>query len=128
MISVKDAKKWIEVGTSYLMANKIKLKNSNGFSNVNDIILIRPEHLPKSSEVRINVKCSNCESINNISIDKDDKFNGLSNVLRVKTGSLQIYYYGADKTMDQAQRTLKFVQDKGFRNAFIVTFNGEDPL
>jgi len=35
--------------------------------NVNDIILIRPEHLPKSSEVRINVKCSNCESINNIS-------------------------------------------------------------
>ena len=60
--------------------------------------------------------------------DKDDKFNGLSNVLRVKTGSLQIYYYGADKTMEQAQRTLKFVQDKGFRNAFIVTFNGEDPL
>jgi uncharacterized protein YlaI len=35
--------------------------------NVNDIILIRPEHLPKCSEVRINVKCSNCGSINNIS-------------------------------------------------------------
>lgn len=35
--------------------------------NVNDYILIKPEHLPNSSEVRINVKCSNCESINNIS-------------------------------------------------------------
>ena len=60
--------------------------------------------------------------------DRDDKFNGLTNVLRVKEGSLQKYYFGADKTIEAAQKTLKEVQDKGFRNAFIVTFNGEDPL
>ena len=60
--------------------------------------------------------------------DRDDKFNGLTNVLRVKEGSLQKYYFGADKTIETAQKTLKEVQDKGFRNAFIVTFNGEDPL
>ncbi len=60
--------------------------------------------------------------------DRDDKFNGLANVLRVKAGNLQVYYYGSDKTMEQAQKTLKQVQDKGFRNAFIVTFNGEEPL
>ena len=60
--------------------------------------------------------------------DRDDKFNGLTNVLRVKEGNLQKYYFGADKTMEAAQKTLKDVQDKGFRNAFIVTFNGEDPL
>lgn len=60
--------------------------------------------------------------------DRDDKFNGLTNVLRVKEGSLQKYYFGADKTIETAQKTLKEVQDKGFRNAFIVTFNGENPL
>ncbi len=60
--------------------------------------------------------------------DKDEKFNGLTNVLRVKEGGLQKYYYGSDKTMESAQKTLKQVQDKGFRNAFIVTFNGEEPM
>lgn len=60
--------------------------------------------------------------------DKDDKFNGLTNVLRVKKGNFHFYYYGSDKTIEQAQKTLKQVQDKGFRNAFVVTFNGEDPL
>jgi len=30
--------------------------------------------------------------------------------------------------MESAQKTLKQVQDKGFRNAFIVTFNGEEPM
>ncbi len=60
--------------------------------------------------------------------DKDEKYNGLTNVLRVKEGSLQKYYYGSDKTMETAQKTLKEVQDKGFRNAFIVTFNGEVPM
>jgi len=60
--------------------------------------------------------------------DKDDKFNGLTNVLRVKEGGLQKYYYGQDKTMEEAQKTLKQVQEKGFRNSFIVTFNGENPM
>lgn len=60
--------------------------------------------------------------------DKDDKFNGLTNVLRVKEGGLQKYYYGAETTMEAAQKTLKIVQDKGFRNAFIVTFKGEQPM
>ncbi len=35
--------------------------------NVFDKVKIKVKDLPKSSEVRINVKCSNCESINNIS-------------------------------------------------------------
>ena len=60
--------------------------------------------------------------------DKDDRFNGLSNVLRVKTGGMFNYYYGEDKTIDAAQKTLETVQKKGFRNAFVVTFNGEEPL
>lgn len=38
MISVKDAKKSIEVGTSYLKIKKIKLSDSVGYSNVNDIL------------------------------------------------------------------------------------------
>jgi len=34
---------------------------------VNDIIKVKPSDLPKSSEIRINVKCSNCDSIRNVS-------------------------------------------------------------
>jgi len=60
--------------------------------------------------------------------DKDNRFNGLSNVLRVKSGSVYNYYYGSDKNLDSAQKTLDNVQKKGFRNAFVVTFNGEVPL
>ena len=60
--------------------------------------------------------------------EKDSRFNGLSNVLRVKANSMFNYYYGADKTLESAQKTLEEVQKKGFRNAFVVTFNGEDPL
>ena len=60
--------------------------------------------------------------------EKEDRFNGLSNVLRVKNGSVFNYYYGAEKTLDNADKVLSEVQKKGFRNAFIVTFNGEVPL
>ena len=60
--------------------------------------------------------------------EKDDRFNGLSNVLRVKSGSMFNYYFGSDKSMNAAQKTLETVQKKGFRNAFIVTFNGEEPM
>ncbi len=60
--------------------------------------------------------------------DKDDKYNGLVNVLRVKEGSIHKYYFGADKTLQQAQKTLEQVQSKGFKNAFVVTFNGEVPM
>lgn len=46
----------------------VKYYNNIGYvCKVNDVIKIDPKHLPKSSEVRINVKCSNCFSINNIS-------------------------------------------------------------
>lgn len=60
--------------------------------------------------------------------EKEDRFNGLSNVLRVKNGSVFNYYYGAEKTLDSADKVLSEVQKKGFRNAFVVTFNGEVPL
>ena len=60
--------------------------------------------------------------------EKDDRFNGLTNVLRVKNGGIFNYYYGSDKTLDAAQKTLETVQGKGFRNAFVVTFNGEEPI
>lgn len=60
--------------------------------------------------------------------EKDNRFNGLANVLRVKSNSMYNYYFGADKTLESAQKTLEEVQKKGFRNAFVVTFNGEEPM
>ncbi len=60
--------------------------------------------------------------------DKDDKFNGLQNVERIKEKSLFKYYFGQAKSMDSAQKILEEVQKRGFRNAFIVTFDGDKPL
>lgn len=42
-------------------------RNIGYICNVFDILKVNPNDLPKASEVRVNVKCSNCESINNIS-------------------------------------------------------------
>ena len=60
--------------------------------------------------------------------DKDDRFVGLTDVLRVKNGGMFNYYYGSEKTMDAADKVLTEVHKKGFRNAFVVTFNGEEPM
>lgn len=60
--------------------------------------------------------------------DKDDKFNGLQNVVRIKEKSLHKYYFGEAKSMESAQKILEEVQKRGFRNAFIVTFDGDKPL
>lgn len=57
--------------------------------------------------------------------DRDNKFGGLKNVLRVKRGDMHLYFYGSSKTYEDAQKQLKLVQDKGFKNAFIVLFDGE---
>lgn len=57
--------------------------------------------------------------------DRDNKFGGLKNVLRVKKGEFHMYFYGSEKTYDEAQKELKMVQDKGFKNAFIVLFDGD---
>src|SRR5690606_59943 len=56
--------------------------------------------------------------------DRDNKFGGLKDVLRVKNGDFHMYYYGSVKTYDEAQEILNTVKAKGFKNAYIVLFNG----
>ena len=57
--------------------------------------------------------------------DRDNKFGGLKDVLRVKNGDFHMYYYGSVKTYGEAQEILNAVKAKGFKNAYIVLFNGE---
>jgi len=57
--------------------------------------------------------------------DRDNKFGGLKDVLRVKNGDFHMYYYGSVKTYGEAQEILNTVKAKGFKNAYIVLFNGE---
>lgn len=57
--------------------------------------------------------------------DRDNKFGGLKNVLRVKKGNMNLYFYGSTKTYEEALKDLKTAQDRGFKSAFIVTFEGE---
>lgn len=60
--------------------------------------------------------------------ERDRKFGGLPNVLRVKIGKSHHYYYGFSKTYEEALKELKFVQSKGFKNANIVLFDGNNLL
>lgn len=57
--------------------------------------------------------------------DRDNKFGGLKDVLRIKSGRMHYYFYGSAKTYEDAQRQLAFVKSKGFKSAIIVTFDGD---
>ena len=57
---------------------------------------------------------------------KSYNFKGLKNTQRVKVGSFYKYYYGATSSYKNALKSLKTVQKKGYKSAFIVAFkNGE---
>lgn len=57
--------------------------------------------------------------------DRDNKFGGLQNVLRIKSDRKHFYFYGGAKTYEEAQKQLKFVKSKGFKSAIVVTFDGD---
>lgn len=57
--------------------------------------------------------------------DRDNKFGGLPNVLRIKKNRMHMYFYGTAKTYEDALKQLNYVKAKGFKNAIIVTFDGE---
>src|SRR5690606_28831261 len=60
--------------------------------------------------------------------DRDGKFGGLKDVLRIKKGKTNFYYYGTTKTYEDAQKELNYVKSRGFRNAIVVVFDGKKPL
>lgn len=57
--------------------------------------------------------------------DRDNKFGGLQNVLRIKKDKMHLYFYGTYKTFEEAQKQLHYVKTRGFKNAIIVTFDGD---
>lgn len=57
--------------------------------------------------------------------DRDNKFGGLNNVVRVRKNRMHLYFYGSAKTYEEAQKQLNYVKSKGFNNAIIVTFDGD---
>lgn len=91
-----------------------------GFKDAFVVEFISNEKLEGSQNYRIQFMASNKRYR-----DRDNKFNGLNNVLRVKKGSNFLYFYGSTKTYGDAEKELNYVKSKGFKNAFIVTFNGE---
>ncbi|MDD3772456.1 MAG: N-acetylmuramoyl-L-alanine amidase, partial [Weeksellaceae bacterium] len=58
--------------------------------------------------------------------DRDKKFGGLPNVLRIKIEKSHYYFYGFSKTYEDALKELKYVQGRGFKNANIVLFDGNE--
>lgn len=91
-----------------------------GFKDAFVAEFINNEKLQGNQNYRIQFMASNKKYR-----DRDNKFGGLKNVLRVKKGNMHLYFYGSTKTYEEAQKDLKLAQDKGFKSAYIVTFNGE---
>lgn len=91
-----------------------------GFNDAFVVEFVNNEKLQGKQNYRVQFLTSNTKYK-----EKDNKFAGLSKVLRVKDGKLFKYFYGSVKTYDEAQALLQQVQAKGFKNAFIVKFDGE---
>ena len=57
---------------------------------------------------------------------KSYNFKGLSELSRIKQGSIYKYFYSSSKNLDYIEKKKNFARSKGFNNAYIVGFkNGE---
>lgn len=91
-----------------------------GFKDAFVAEFVNNEKLQGNQNYRIQFLASNKRYRN-----RDNKFGGLKNVLRIKKGNMNLYFYGSTKTYEEALKDLKTAQDKGFKSAFIVTFDGQ---
>jgi len=55
-------------------------------------------------------------------------FKGLTSISLEKSGKLYRYYYQKSSSYDSAKRYVKEAQNKGFKNAFLVAFDGENKI
>lgn len=99
------------------LLNYVKRK---GFKDAFVVDFVNNEKLEGNQNYKIQFLASNRRYR-----DRDNKFGGLKNVHRVKKGNLHLYFYGYSKTYEEALKDLKLVQDRGFKSAFIVTFDGQ---
>jgi N-acetylmuramoyl-L-alanine amidase len=56
---------------------------------------------------------------------KPYNFRGLSNISRIKTGSLYRYYYGSFSSYKVAKRAIPKLTKKGYKGAYIKGFDGD---
>ena len=57
---------------------------------------------------------------------KSYNFKGLKSVSRSKDGRLYKYYYGATSDYNLARTQLQEAKNKGYKEAFIVSFNKDN--
>lgn len=91
-----------------------------GFSDAFFVEFVSNEKLSGNQNYRIQFLASDKKYS-----ERDGKFGGLKEVLRIKTGKTNFYYYGSTKTYEDAQKELNYVKGRGFRSAIIVIFDGK---
>ena len=57
-----------------------------------------------------------------------DNFNGLTDISVLKIGSLYKYYFSSVSTYEKAQEMTKKAQQKGYNEAFVVSFKGDNRI
>lgn len=113
-------------GNTNLASERDQLLNyaiKKGFKDAFVVELVNNEKLIGNQNYRIQFLASDKKYR-----DRDGKFGGLKDVLRIKKGKTNFYYYGSTKTYEDAQKELNYVKSRGFRNAFIVVFDGKKLL
>lgn len=93
-----------------------------GFKTVKTVEFQKNEALEGRLNYRIQFLASN-----NKYRERDGKFNGLKDVLRLREGDIFRYYFGEVKTLEEAEVILNQAQRKGFTSAFIVIFDRSKP-
>jgi len=113
-------------GNTSLVSERDQLLNyaiKKGFKDAFVVEFVNNEKLIGNQNYRIQFLASDKKYR-----DRDGKFGGLKDVLRIKQGKTHFYYYGSTKTYEDAQKELNYVKSRGFRNAFIVVFDGKKLL
>lgn len=91
-----------------------------GFKDAFVVEVLNDEALTGNQNYRIQFLVSNKRYR-----ERDKEMRGLKDILRVKKGDFMFYYYGSAKTYEESRQLLDYVKSKGFRDAFVVTFDGK---
>jgi N-acetylmuramoyl-L-alanine amidase len=80
---------------------------------------------PNKTEVLFKVQIA---SGKNKLTTKSYNFKGLKNIERVKVGTYYKYYYGISNNYNEALKSLKDSQSKGYTSAFLVAFKNDEKI
>ena len=101
-----------------------KMNRAASFETSDSAIIVPIKSINNTSSNNLYFKIQIAASKKNIDL-KSYNFKGLKTLSSLKSGKLFRYYFAKSSTYKDAKNKLKEAKKKGFKNAFIVAFDGD---